>query len=186
MDNRFEGKWQYRRLLLLTSRPPNINDVRSRRTSVPVRGLYQENRICVIAPSYTAPETPPQGIIAVYHQLIGISRIIFVEAEKRGLFFTVDLVSIMVVAPRWLQGICKLILILCLTNLHGECPSVHPSKHAEPMLIYCWPRVGDDGPTLNQLWFSVSCLLEQLCKEKNQYLLTCKVNRYCLLALYDS
>ena len=134
MDNRFEGKWQYRRLLLLTSRPPNINDVRSRRTSVPVRGLYQENRICVIAPSYTAPETPPRGIIAVYHQLIGISRIIFVEAEKRGLFFTVDLVSIMVVAPRWLQGICKLILILCLTNLHGECPSVHPSKHAEPML----------------------------------------------------
>ena len=25
------------------------------------------------------------------------------------------------------------------------------------MLIYCWPRVGDDGPTLNQHWFCVSC-----------------------------
>ena len=29
------------------------------------------------------------------------------------------------------------------------------------MLIYCWPRVGDDGPTLNQYWFRVSCLLGQ-------------------------
>ena len=33
------------------------------------------------------------------------------------------------------------------------------TRYAEPMSIYCWPRVGDDGPTLNQHWFSMSCLL---------------------------
>ena len=31
--------------------------------------------------------------------------------------------------------------------------------HDKPMLIYCWPRFEDDGPTINQHWFSVSCLL---------------------------
>ena len=30
--------------------------------------------------------------------------------------------------------------------------------NTKPMLIHCWPRVADDGPALNQHWFSVSCL----------------------------
>ena len=30
-------------------------------------------------------------------------------------------------------------------------------KLIEPMLIKCWPSVGDNGPTFNQHWFSVSC-----------------------------
>ena len=33
------------------------------------------------------------------------------------------------------------------------------ARDVEPMLIYCWPRVGDSGPTLNQHWFSVSRFL---------------------------
>ena len=37
--------------------------------------------------------------------------------------------------------------------------STQQTRDAEPMLIQCWPRVGDEGPALNQHWFSVSCLL---------------------------
>ena len=29
----------------------------------------------------------------------------------------------------------------------------------KPILIWCWPKVEDDGPTLNEHWFSVSCSL---------------------------
>ena len=32
------------------------------------------------------------------------------------------------------------------------------TRNAEPMLFYCWPRVVDDGPTLNQHWLNASCL----------------------------
>ena len=30
---------------------------------------------------------------------------------------------------------------------------------AEPMLIYCWASVADAGPTVNQHWLNIPCLL---------------------------
>ena len=43
-----------------------------------------------------------------------------------------------------------------------------PSKHVDPMLVQCWPTICDVGPTSNQHWFNVSCLLGcvQLSKHK--------------------
>ena len=64
--------------------------------------------------------------------------------------------------------------ILCLEDSVIEVLSARPSRcvdpdsyecwskqtqDVEPMLIYCLPIVSDSGPTLNQPWFSVSCLL---------------------------
>ena len=33
------------------------------------------------------------------------------------------------------------------------------TRDVELMLVYCWPTIYDAGPTLNQLWFCVMCLL---------------------------
>ena len=33
------------------------------------------------------------------------------------------------------------------------------TRVVEQMLVECWPSVEDDGPTVNQHWFNVSCLL---------------------------
>ena len=44
-------------------------------------------------------------------------------------------------------------------------PSPQTQAHSQqtrdvlPMLVYCWASVVDDGPTLNQHWLNVSCLL---------------------------
>ena len=36
---------------------------------------------------------------------------------------------------------------------------ISATLHIAPMLFQCWPAVNDGGPTLNQPWVSVSCLL---------------------------
>ena len=36
------------------------------------------------------------------------------------------------------------------------------TRDIEPMLDQCWADVVDGGPTLNQHWFNVSCLLENI------------------------
>ena len=41
------------------------------------------------------------------------------------------------------------------------------TRYIEPMLVYCWADVADDGPTLNEHWFNVTCLL-LICKGKKQ------------------
>ena len=33
------------------------------------------------------------------------------------------------------------------------------TRYTDPMLVQCWASVEDDGPTLNQHWVSVLCLL---------------------------
>ena len=33
------------------------------------------------------------------------------------------------------------------------------TRDVDPMLIQCWANVEDGGPTLNQYWVNVSCLL---------------------------
>ena len=33
------------------------------------------------------------------------------------------------------------------------------TRDIEPMLGWCWPNVGDDGPTSNQHWFNALCFL---------------------------
>ena len=38
------------------------------------------------------------------------------------------------------------------------CRVSHQTRDAESMLIQSWPIVSDSGPTLNQHWFSISCL----------------------------
>ena len=38
----------------------------------------------------------------------------------------------------------------------------HPTQQTrdiEPLLVQCWSTVYDAGPTLNQQWLNVSCLL---------------------------
>ena len=73
-------------------------------------------------------------------------------------------------------------------------------------MFQCWTSVFDAGPTLKQHWMNASCLMAVrgwrllgtisrlsaristalLCKAKRQYLLTCEVSRYCLLAFHHS
>ena len=43
--------------------------------------------------------------------------------------------------------------------------SSQQTRGAELVLIKCWATVGDDGPTLNQHWFSVSCLAGRVLKK---------------------
>ena len=37
------------------------------------------------------------------------------------------------------------------------------SAKCRPLLVYCWSTVYDAGPTLNQHWFKVPCLLGRQC-----------------------
>ena len=87
------------------------------------------------------------------------------------------------------------------------------TRHAVPNLSSCLIIVCDIGPTLTQQWNNVSCLTDTdpgsvynvsgyteikvtlslytaiiilPCKAKRQYLLTCKVSRYRLLAVHGS
>ena len=68
----------------------------------------------------------------------------------------------------------------CEINNNAD-PSLHDT------LNQCWFNV---GPAINQHWFNVSYLLGWLyillCNAILQYLLTCKVNRYCILALHGN
>ena len=42
---------------------------------------------------------------------------------------------------------------------------VQQTRYIEPLLVQCWSTVYDAGPTLNQQWLNVSCLLGHgLCK----------------------
>ena len=55
------------------------------------------------------------------------------------------------------SGFCVIMayVIVCLLIAHGG----QRMRHDEPMLIQCWHSVHDTGPTLNQHWSNVSCLL---------------------------
>ena len=46
-----------------------------------------------------------------------------------------------------------------ITNLWSLYPSSQQTQDIVPMLVQCWFTVYDAGPTLNQQWDSVSCLL---------------------------
>ena len=41
---------------------------------------------------------------------------------------------------------------------HCESPTLQ-TRDIEPLLVQCWSNVVDGGPTLNQQWLNVSCLL---------------------------
>ena len=47
--------------------------------------------------------------------------------------------------------------------VNGSHPDWYPAgqrtRDVYPMMVQCWPTVYDAGPTLNQHWFNVTCLL---------------------------
>ena len=47
-------------------------------------------------------------------------------------------------------------------------------RSTDPMLAQCWPIVCDAGPTLNQYWVSISCMLSYAAQSKKA------VTSYCL------
>ena len=67
---------------------------------------------------------------------------------------------------RWrtLWQFCLSVLGLCWQSSHRPvsitCSAIsQQTRDNEPMLGQCWADVVDSGPTLNQDWFNVSCLL---------------------------
>ena len=64
---------------------------------------------------------------------------------------------------------------LIYNNLEGVKRYDHtqPTRYVEPILVQCWPAVYDVGPTLNQYWFNVSCLLISLTLLPCECLLPC-------------
>ena len=54
---------------------------------------------------------------------------------------------------------------------------------AEPMLLYCWTAIADDGPALNQHRVNVSCFLEwTLMIQQARYADTMLVNCWASVA----
>ena len=115
-------------------------------------------------------------------------------------------------APLHGPAVIKLLQFMCHNTLNIE-PSTQPARGADPMLRWCWADVEDGGqdhlniashvtvpyyvenlqsfyiilPPLYETHSKTNRLVYTLhSKGKGQYLLTCKVRRYCLLALHGS
>ena len=48
---------------------------------------------------------------------------------------------------------------ICLVNCSSFLIASQQTRDIEPLLVQCWSTVYDAGPTLNQQWLNVSCLL---------------------------
>ena len=76
--------------------------------------------------------------------------------------FRLTYIRVIVVGPKKLEKTSSNFFGGCLLYYDGS-QYIKPliSKHEEfyPIFVYCWSNVVDDGPTINQHWSNVLCLL---------------------------